>query len=230
MRKMDLKSLVKPTSFRGSITVLLLIAGITLYILGEKEKTLRMFVQKQLTRTAEEKNMIERKIGETVVAKKKVEKKLAVEKNKSFVLEKELEQKKREIKFTLDRLENEIAVRRHVEAQLILAMKAKNDLEEKIGNLSEVSKTVELESIVVTKPAYGLIGRVIGVNKEHSFVLVDLGREDNLEMGNVLSIYRNDEFIGKIQAERVEKDFCAATILPEWRDTEFKENDVVKVK
>jgi len=41
-------------------------------------------------------------------------------------------------------------------------------------------------------------------------------------------VYRNDEFIGRVEVEKVEEDFSAAVILPTWQDVEFKENDEVR--
>ena len=66
------------------------------------------------------------------------------------------------------------------------------------------------------------------VNKEYAFVVVNLGHQHNLNIGDILYVYRNDELIGKVQIERTEENMSAAAVLPDWQNAEFKENDVVK--
>lgn len=152
---------------------------------------------------------------------------LTAEKEKTLALEKEVEEKEHQIELALEKLEKEIAARREAGAQLIIAMKEKGILETKVRELTKATKTVELEKIVV-KTTPRLIGKVLTVNKEYSFVVVNLGRENKLKLGDVLSVYRNDEFIGRVQVEKVEEMVCAAAILPEWQDREFRENDEVR--
>ena len=88
-------------------------------------------------------------------------------------------------------------------------------------------KTVELEPIVVKTPPY-LRGRVLVVNREYDFVVVDLGKADNLQKGEMLSVYRGDNFIAQVRVEKIEEKLSAATILPQFRQEEIRENDIVK--
>ncbi len=226
MLKIDLKSLNKPKIIYAAL-VILLIASISFYFLKEKEKKLRIATQNQLTQTIEEKKKVENKLTEIVKAKEQVEGVLASEKEKSSTLKKELEDKEQQIKTTLDRLEREIVARKKAEAQLMIALKEKENLEARLNNLGQAPKTIELEKIVV-KPGSVTTGKIIMVNKEYAFVVVNLGSQHNIKVGDVLSVYRNDEFIGKVQIERAEEKMSAAAILPDWQNVEFKENDVVK--
>jgi hypothetical protein len=41
-------------------------------------------------------------------------------------------------------------------------------------------------------------------------------------------VYRNEQFIAKVQIEKIEEKTSATIILPEWQNAEIKENDVVK--
>ena len=195
MFKLSLNSIVKPKIFWPSV-IILLVGCITFYILKEKEKTLRIDTQKQL--------------AETIKVKERVEK--------------EIEEKEYQIKLVLDKLEKEIISRRIAEIQLILATKEKRTLRAKLRQLTEVPEAIELEKVVV-KAAPVLFGKVLMVNKEQAFVVVNLGRADNLNLGDILSVYRNSEFIGRVQVERVEEKVSAAAILPDWQHAEFKEND-----
>ena len=225
MLKIDLKSLNKPKIIYAALVVLL-IASISFYVIKEKERKLRIYTQQQLTQTVEEKKKVENKLTETVKAKEQVEGELASEKEKSLTLKKELDDKEQQIKTTLDRLEREITARKKAEAQLMITLKEKENLETKVRNLKE-APTVELEKIVI-KPGSVTTGKITMVNKEYAFIVVNLGSQHNIKVGDILSVYRNDEFIGKVQIERAEEKMSAASILPDWQNVEFKENDVVK--
>jgi hypothetical protein len=225
MLKIDLKSLNKPKIIYAAI-VILLIASISFYFLKEKEKKLRIATQNQLTQTIEEKKKVENKLIDTVKAKEAAETELTVEKEKSSTLKKELEDKEQQVKITLDRLEREITARKKAEAQLMITLKEKENLEARVRNLKE-PPTIELEKIVI-KPGSVVTGKIIMVNKDYAFVVVNLGGTHNIKVGDILSVYRNDEFIGKVQIERAEEKMSAAAVLSDWQNVEFKENDVVK--
>ncbi|MDP2922302.1 MAG: hypothetical protein Q8O30_01080 [Candidatus Omnitrophota bacterium] len=206
MLKVNLHSLVRPKIFWPSIIILLIVC-ITLYILKEKEKALRIKTENELTRTIEVKRVVENHLVEA---------------------KKEITAKDEQIKLTLDKLEKEIIVRKEAEAQLISLANEKQALEEKVEKLTAaLPKSIELEKIVV-KSTRGLTGNVLTLDKEHGLVGVNLGSANNLKLGDVLSVYRDDKFIGKVQVEKIEEKTSATVILTPWKSVEFKENDVVK--
>lgn len=228
MEKINLKSLFKSKLFVGSAVFVLLITTTTFYVLKEKEKALRVYTQKQLTKTVEEKKVVEGELAETIRTKEIMQKELAAQKEKSFALEKEMEEKKQQIQITLDKLEKEIATRQQTEAQLLTAVKEKKLLEAKLKELTKAPKIVELEKIII-KPTSRITGKILAVNKEYAFVMIDLGKANKLNLADVLSVYRDNKFIGRVQIEDIEEDICAAAILPEWLDREFKEDDEARV-
>lgn len=228
MEKKNSKQLFKSRLSWGTIFVILLITSATFYILKEKEKQLRIYTQERLTKTVEAKREVEGELAETVKAKETVQRELAVEKKKTTTLEEEVEVKEQQLQLTLEKLEKEMVKRREAEAELILAMREKMALETKLKEYQKAPKLVELEKIVI-KPTPTLIGRVLVVNNEYAFVIIDIGKQNNLKLGDILSVYRDDKFIGRVQIESVEEDISAATILPEWQDRKFKEDDEVKM-
>jgi len=224
---MSLKLLVESKFFRSAFIVLLLITSITYYILNKNEKTLRIYTQEELSKTIVKKSFIENKLEETIIAKKTVQKELNTEKRKRFALETEIEEKEEQIRLSLSRLQKEIVARRETEAQLVITMKEKGILEAKISKLTKKTGAFELERIVVkTTPV--LVGRVLMVNREYDFIVADLGRGDNVKLGDVLSVYRNEKFIARVQVERLEENICAAAVLPGWQNVEFNESDEVR--
>lgn len=92
-------------------------------------------------------------------------------------------------------------------------------------------RLIELEKVVVTHAASiapGLQGRVVSVNPEWRFVVIDLGW-DVINIGDIVSFFRNDHFLGKARVERVQEQVSAASLLPEWVETEVQVNDVVRI-
>jgi len=201
-----LQSLARPKVFWSSI-IILLILSTALYMLKEKEKSLRIYTEKELSKTIEAKKVVE---------------------NNLTVAKKEISAKDEQISLTLDKLEREVTARRDVEAQLVLVTKEKIGLEAKVEELTAaLPKNIELEKIVV-KSTQELTGKVLSLDREHGFIVVDLGNDNNLKLGDVLSVYRDNKFIGKAQVEKIEEKSSAAVILSDWQNTEFKENDTVK--
>ena len=206
MLKMNLQSLVKPKVFWPSIIILSILCT-TFYILKEKEKSLRIVIEKELTETIAMKRVVENNLLET---------------------KKEIVARDEQIKITLDQLEKEITARREAEAQFVAVVKEKQALEEKVKELAvALPQNIELQKIVI-KDTNELNGKVLTFDKEHAFVVVDLGSENNLKLGDVLSVYRDDHFLGKAQVEKIEEKTSAAAIMTPWKEVEFKENDVVK--
>ena len=206
MAKINLNTLVKPKVFWPSIIILLVIC-FTLYAQKEKEKSLRIAKESELQQTVEAKKVVENNL---VDAKK------------------EIVAKDEQIKLSLDKLEKEITARKEAETQLLSVTKEKQVLEARVKELTAaLPKQIELEKIVI-KTTHELIGKVLAFDKEHAFVVVDLGSGNNLKLGDILSAYRNDKFIGKVQVEKVDEKTAAAAILSPWKNVEFKESDVVK--
>lgn len=206
MLKINLQSLVRPKIFWPSI-IILLIACLSFYTLKEKEKSLRIAKELELQQTVEAKKVVENNLADA---------------------KKEIISKDEQIKLTLDKMEKEISARKEAETQLLAVTKEKQALETKVEELTAaLPKNIALEKIVI-KTTHELIGKVLAFDKEHTFVVVDLGSGNNLKLGDILSVYRNDKFIGRVQVEKVEEKSAAAAILSPWKNVEFKENDVVK--
>lgn len=131
----------------------------------------------------------------------------------------------------------------------------KRDLEAKIKDLEAGSSGVELGKVVINpdkmpavksstkKPEIvekkvepkqektsGLEGKVIVVNKEYNFVVINLGSKENVYLGDEFSVMRNGKVIGNLKVEKVHESMSAAGFAPELQG-KFREDDVVqKVK
>ncbi|GEM_PF-1232025 len=90
---------------------------------------------------------------------------------------------------------------------------------------------VQLDRVIVTQPAstgLGLEGRIVSVHPDWKFVVIDLGW-DMVKVGDVVSIYRSNQFLGKARVERVQEQVCAATVLPDWKISDMQVNDAVRI-
>ncbi|MDD4909913.1 MAG: hypothetical protein PHR44_04450 [Candidatus Omnitrophica bacterium] len=71
----------------------------------------------------------------------------------------------------------------------------------------------------------GNSGKVLVVNREYNFVVIDLGVEDGIKAGEVLSLYRDNRLLGDIKIEKVHESMSAANMLSEGMKDRVKEGD-----
>ena len=102
---------------------------------------------------------------------------------------------------------------------------------------SEVrQESVELPAIVV-KPSSSvnrqnssvqenIVGKILAVNRDNNFVIVDLGQNSGIKTGDKLQVYREDKNIGFIEVIQVRKDISACDIKRE--SAPVKVGDIVR--
>ncbi len=125
--------------------------------------------------------------------------------------------------------------------QLAGLERAKGELESKALELSE-RPAVELEKVRVTNeqsqgsqaasgggvPAAATNGQVVVVNREYDFIVMNLGRNHGLAVGQEFQIVRDNQVLGKVKVEKVYDELSAAAILPESQKDNIREGDTVK--
>jgi len=89
----------------------------------------------------------------------------------------------------------------------------RTSLEETVGILDEVVE-----------------GRILSVDTETEFVIVSIGEMDGVEVGNVLSVYRGEDYVGEIRVTRLQPEMSAADLIPPFSIRSVKKNDQVKAK
>jgi chromosome segregation ATPase len=72
-----------------------------------------------------------------------------------------------------------------------------------------------------------LSGKVLAINREWNFVVLDVGKANQLVEGVDLSVYRGNTLIGKVRTVSVEANTAVADILPDWTKTEIQVGDKV---
>lgn len=86
---------------------------------------------------------------------------------------------------------------------------------------------VELKKIVVA-PKKDLTGKVLIVNREFHFVVIDLGREDGISVGDQFKIYQGSQEIGQVKIEKIYNAMSTAAILAGSQEQNISEDSSVK--
>lgn len=160
-------------------------------------------------------------------------------------LSKELEQSRTEAKGAADQLAELSQERDAIRQQMTELEEAKSQLETKVMELAE-RPTVELEKVVVGNEgapgpaASGAAvrqvsatggpqqGQVININREYDFIIVNLGQNHGLVVGQECQIVRDNQVLGRVKLEKVYDELSAAAILPDSQKDSIREGDLVR--
>lgn len=145
---------------------------------------------------------------------------------------------------------------KQIKEQLKIVQQQKVELEEKFKNMEAGSGGVELGKVVVNsgvpivdntakgkskaKAAKQKIAapavnpavpdsKIMIVNKEFNFAVINLGSRDGVSVGDEFSITREGKYIGDLKVEKVHDSMSAAGFIPELKDL-IKENDKITPK
>jgi len=134
-----------------------------------------------------------------------------------------------------------------LQAQLTQVQQAKSDLETRLTELVD-QPTVELDRVVVTDPSMAgssdmlplgalqpagsqissVQGQVIVINREYDFVVINMGRNQGLQIGQEFQVFRGERALGRVKVEKIYDELSAAAILPETDKDALREGDLVK--
>ena len=115
--------------------------------------------------------------------------------------------------------------------------KEKKELEKRFSDLKE--RSVDLDRIVVKpdeRPATRKVaapvkellrGRVLVVNKEYSFIVSDLGKDDDVKKGMVFEVKDVRESLGRAEVDKVYDTMSSATVLPGSKISRMKKGDLI---
>lgn len=78
----------------------------------------------------------------------------------------------------------------------------------------------------VTLPT-GLEGKVLVVNKDYNFAVINLGTRDGVVVGNLFAVYRSNKYIGDVKIEKVHDSMSAADFISDGIKDKISEGDKV---
>lgn len=103
-----------------------------------------------------------------------------------------------------------------------------NFVEEEI---EELNKTIETPSGAIQKKNIEpKEGRILSVDAETEFVILNLGEKQGIKNGQMLSVYRGQEYLGDIKVTRVQPDMAAADFIFPFAPRNVRKNDQVVFK
>lgn len=71
-------------------------------------------------------------------------------------------------------------------------------------------------------------GKISRIGRNKTF-RINLGTNDGIKKGDIMSVYRDDNFIGKAEVSKTKRRSATASVLADWQDVEFKKNDEVRI-
>ncbi len=88
---------------------------------------------------------------------------------------------------------------------------------------------VDLDKIVVSPNESQKIkdARVLVVNKEYDFVVLNLGKYDNIVVGDIVQVIRDNSIIGSLEVEEVRETMSVARFSTEGLKDQIKEGDLL---
>lgn len=113
--------------------------------------------------------------------------------------------------------------------ELVQAEDSLRDAEDKIVTLEQSIGLLELELGQGSAGSVrkGLTGRVLFVNRDWNFVVIDLGSQDGLVPNAEMLIHRDDSLVGKIVISNLSPDMSIAELEAGWLQGQVREGDYV---
>ena len=170
-------------------------------------------------------------------------------------LSREMERLSTERQGFATQLEQLTTERSTMQRQLTELEAAKGQLEAKLLETSD-RPTVELDKVVVsgsgaavatadlptvlptgggtsssagtTNPGpVALSGQVVVINRDYDFIVMNLGRNHGLAIGQEFKIVRGSDELGRVKVEKVYDELSAAALLPDSKKESIKEGDTI---
>ncbi len=97
----------------------------------------------------------------------------------------------------------------------------------KTGSKEQAASSVKPaeEKTKKARASSGLDGKVLVVNRDYNFVVVNLGSKDGVVVGNEFAIYHNDKYIGDVKVEKVHDSMAAAGFVSNDIKNQISEGD-----
>ena len=223
--------------------ILMAVLGMALAGAVVGEHVSRRLLEQRYHESVESRRQLELKFGEVLAVHTQLEGALKHEQEHSQALSGALAAMRSELEQSVGRLMEETRRARELQMRLA-AMQQQMDqlqgelavtLQEHQGSAAPArapqprSAPVQLEKIVVSEAgSIGSQGRVLSVHRNWNFVVIDLGW-DTVKIGDVASVFRNEQLLAKVRVDRVQEGICAASVLPEWESADIRANDFVRV-
>ncbi len=116
--------------------------------------------------------------------------------------------------------------------KIVISGQPKKTVEPEVKALPSPTETVEenkVEKLAALTSEVKKEGKVLVVNAEYDFIVVNLGNKDGVSVGDVLNINRKNKEIGQAKIEEVRDTMSVAIPLSEGLMKQVKEEDMATV-
>jgi len=238
------------------ISVIFISSSAALFIMFYKERVEKITLQSELAQIMKERKKLSLEVEELKLIKGDLEIKVSKleeqaktltedyekEKSRNDVVRLKLSKKEEDLKGVNGRLESIMSEKAKLQAILDEEKTKYSQLKERVDKLVEVKDVleekvrdiinkqgIELERIVV-KAEGELEGRVLVVNRDYGFIVVNVGSRDDIAIGDTLTVFRGGKFVGEAQVEKIYDTMSAATIVKEDKPGAILVDDNVVMK
>ena len=130
-----------------------------------------------------------------------------------------LEQEKIALSVQIDEANNKLA-------------ESEDELRDAMDKITTLEQTINLMDLELGQGRAraiprGLTGRILAVNKEWNFVVLDIGSDDGLVPDAEMLIHREDKLVGKVLISGLSRDMAIAELESGWTQTTVAEGDLV---
>ncbi len=198
----------------------------------ERLKKAIMDLDIKLSQSEQEKDVLAQKISDSTTVAEILSKDLLKEKDRNKEDRREAENIKIEnriLKTRLADLEKDTEDKDREINKMKVALDKTRDAREFRAEAYHAPAEVELPPIVLQRDDYGagtdssppiewrhrrssLEGRIVTVNRDHNFVVIDLGKQDGIDTGTRFDVYRGDFVIGFLETIQTRKGISACDI------------------
>lgn len=98
-----------------------------------------------------------------------------------------------------------------LEKQYIQKVKELEDAKNKLSGIPPEAIPAEARAVKA------IDGKVLAVSKVMNLLIVNVGKERGVEVGDQFTVYRGDKFVGKIQIEKADKDWSSARMIEDFK-------------
>ncbi len=128
---------------------------------------------------------------------------------------------------TLEQLRSQITELETIKTQLENRLREASDRLTSSLAKPSADGSVTLEKIVVESRPVSQ-GKVLMVNTDYNFVVLNVGEDDGVRVGDMMAVYHGNKIAARVRVERSRNHTAAASLLPGWPITEVHEQDVVR--
>ncbi|MBN1913685.1 MAG: hypothetical protein JW788_04725 [Candidatus Omnitrophica bacterium] len=216
-----------------------IVSGLELKLKTSQEEVDKLSVELNQEKSSKEEalNQLEQlraELAQQKNMKEELEQRVKKEKEESQNIRnrvKELEDKRLRLEERIKELESELEQAKDRGVELGTVVVTPEIKEEEPA--AEQGPALEQAAPAVSKETQKILpqeGKVLVINKDYNFVVVNLGQRDGIRIGDVFSVYSKNQYIGDIKVEKIHDSMSAAAFLSEDTKDRIKEGDKVSKK